>query len=45
MPGFPGLMKEVAEILECGPLNDQFRAIEYVNAIERFAQVEQRLGL
>ena len=45
MPGFPGLLKEIAEILECGPLNDEFRAIEYVNAIERYAQVEQRWGL
>jgi hypothetical protein len=30
MPGFPGLMKEIAEILECGTLTRDFRAIEFI---------------
>jgi len=31
LPGFPSLMKEVAEIFECGGFNmDEFRAIEFV---------------
>ena len=45
MPGFPCLLKEIAEIIECGPLDDSFRAIEYIKAIERYASIEQRWGL
>lgn len=45
MPGFPSLMKEVAEIIECGPLTEEYRPIEFIRAIERFASIEQRWGL
>jgi hypothetical protein len=45
MPGFPCLLKETAEILECGPLNtEEFRAVEFVQCIERYASIEQRWG-
>lgn len=41
MPGFPCLLKETAEILECGPLNtEDFRAIEFVQCIEKYASIE-----
>ena len=41
MPGFPCLFKETAEILECGQLNtDEFRSIEFVQCIERYASIE-----
>lgn len=41
MPGFPSLLKEIAEIFECGGFNsDEFRAIEYIQNIEKFASIE-----
>ena len=43
--GFPCLMKEKAEIFECGGFNsDEFRAIDFVQCIERYASIEQRWG-
>ena len=40
MPGFPCLLKETAEILECGPLNtEDFRALEFVQCIEKYASI------
>jgi hypothetical protein len=44
MPGFPSLYKEIAEIIECGDLQE-FRAYEFVKSIYRFASVEQRFGI
>lgn len=35
-PGFPMLMKEIAEILECGRLSE-YRVVEYVECIERYS--------
>lgn len=40
LPGFPSLMKEIAEIIECGPLTHEFRSIEFVKAIERYASIQ-----
>jgi hypothetical protein len=38
-------MREIAEIFECGGFNqDEFRAIEYVQCIEKYASIEQRWG-
>lgn len=45
MPGFPSLMKEIAEFIECGPMTQDFRPIEFIRAIERYASIEQRWGL
>jgi hypothetical protein len=36
LQGFPMLMKEIVEILECGELND-YRVAEYVRSIERYS--------
>ena len=38
LKGFPMLMKEVVEILECGDLRS-FRVVEYVRCIERYSQI------
>jgi len=38
-------MKEIAEIIECGPLTERFRAIEFIKAMERYSSIEQRWGL
>jgi hypothetical protein len=41
MAGFPSLMKEATEILECGKLSENnFRAIEYVKCIEKYCSIE-----
>ena len=42
--GLPSLMKEIAEFIECGPLNSEFRSVEYIQAIEKYASIEQRWG-
>jgi hypothetical protein len=44
LPGFPMLMKEIAEIFESGNLTD-YRLIDYIASIERYSQIEQRWGL
>ena len=44
MPGFPALYKEIAEIIECGQLED-FKGYDYVKSIYRFASIEQRFGI
>jgi hypothetical protein len=36
LPGFPMLMKEIVEILECGELPD-YRVVEYVRSIEKYS--------
>ena len=44
MPGYPCLMKEIAEIFECGNIQD-FRAVEFITCFERYASIQQRWGL
>jgi len=44
LPGFPMLMKEIAEIFESGDLM-QYRAIDFIRSMERFSSIEQRWGL
>ena len=44
LSGFPMLMKEVVEILECGQLRD-YRIVEFVEHIERYSNIKQRWGL
>ena len=44
LQGFPMLMKEIAEIFECGELS-QYRAIDFLAQSEKFAQIEQRWGI
>ena len=38
------LMKEIAEIFECGNLLE-FRTIDFVRNLERYSQIEQRWGI
>lgn len=38
MPGFPCLLKEIAEIPECGSL-DRFDFINFIECIERYASI------
>ena len=42
--GFPVLFKEIAEILECGDICD-YRSVEFIQSVEKFASIEQRWGL
>jgi len=45
MPGFPFLERELAEIVECGDVREGcFRAVEFIECIERYAHIEQRWG-
>ena len=44
LKGFPMLMKEIAEIFECGNLLE-FRTIDFVRNLERYSQIEQRWGI
>ena len=41
--GFPSYMREVFEMIECGKLTE-FRPIEYIDAISRFGNTQQRWG-
>ena len=43
IPGFSPLGKEIAEILESGRIQD-FKPINYIERIERYASIEQRWG-
>jgi len=36
LPHFPFLMKEIAEIIECGSIGE-YRVVEYVKSIERYS--------
>jgi hypothetical protein len=38
-PGFPMLMKEIAEIFESGNLQD-YQCIDFISSIERYSQIE-----
>ena len=41
LPGFPSLMKEVAEIIEAGNISEtNYRSIEFIQSMERYASVE-----
>ncbi|CDW75128.1 UNKNOWN [Stylonychia lemnae] len=44
LPGFPMLQKEIAEIFQCGSLLN-YRAIDFINNIERYSSIQQRWGL
>jgi hypothetical protein len=33
-------MKEVAEIIESGPLDERYRPVEFIKGIERYAAIE-----
>jgi hypothetical protein len=39
MPGYPMFMKEIAEIFECGQLED-FRQIDFIKCFERYASIQ-----
>lgn len=43
LDGFPALLKESCEIIECGRLAD-FSVVNFVQAIEKFSHTEQRWG-
>jgi hypothetical protein len=43
LDGFPALLKESCEIIECGRLSD-FTVASFVQAIEKFSHIEQRWG-
>ena len=43
LDGFPAYMKESVEIVECGKLTD-FRPVEYLQAIARYGNTQQRWG-
>jgi hypothetical protein len=38
IPKIPCLMKEIAEIIECGII-ENYRVVEYVKSIERYSAV------
>ena len=38
MPGFPPLMKEIAEIFESGDLME-YRCIDFIKSLERFSSI------
>jgi hypothetical protein len=41
MQGVPCLMKEIAEIFECGQLDrNKFRPVEFIQCVERYASIE-----
>eukprot|EP00347_Sterkiella_histriomuscorum_P009296 403341746 len=42
--GYPMFQKEIAEIFECGRLQN-FRVIDFIRIIERYSAIEQRWGL
>ena len=43
LDGFPALLKENCEIVECGRLFE-FSVVHFVRAIEKFGSIEQRWG-
>jgi hypothetical protein len=45
LDGFPALLKESCEIIECGRLYNRFSVIQFVRAIEQFGSIKQRWGL
>ena len=44
MDGFPAILKNRAEFLECGELRT-FRVTKFIAAVERFGNIQQRWGL
>jgi hypothetical protein len=38
LPGYPMLMKEIAEIFESGDLL-QYRSVDFIESIERFSSI------
>jgi hypothetical protein len=44
MPGFPMLMKEIAEFFESGTLQE-YRCVDFVTSLRRFSSIEQRWGI
>lgn len=44
LDGFPAYLKESVEMVECGQL-DRFRPIEFMQAISRFGNTQQRWGV
>ena len=39
MEGYPGLMKEIAEIVEMGSLED-FTIIDYISSLKKYSSIQ-----